>query len=136
MNWQVRLVLVGAVAAFGALLPAVADSPRPEAPARSHHPDRTVVRVEHELVPATVVQEAVVQETVVAEAVGQGTVVAEAVGQGTVVAEAVEKKPAGLRVRRLDYRNTRPDGFASRARQLLIGDGRYRPEPFPRVGGQ
>jgi hypothetical protein len=126
MNWQVRLVLVGAVAAFGALLPAVADSPRPEAPARSHHPDRTVVRVEHELVPATVVQEAVVQETVVAEAVVQGT----------VVAEAVEKKPAGLRVRRLDYRNTRPDGFASRARQLLIGDGRYRPEPFPRVGGQ
>jgi hypothetical protein len=126
MNWQVRLVLVGAVAAFGALLPAVADSPRPEAPARSHYPDRTVVRVEHELVPATVVQEAVVQETVVAEAVVQGT----------VVAEAVEKKPAGLRVRRLDYRNTRPDGFASRARQLLIGDGRYRPEPFPRVGGQ
>jgi len=114
MNWQVRMVLVGAVAALGALLPAVADSPRPEAAARSHLADRTVVRVEHELVPATVVQEAVVQETVAAEAVG--------------------KKPAGPRVRRLAYRNTRPDGFASRARQLLIGDGRFRPEPFPRAG--
>jgi hypothetical protein len=104
------MVLLGAVAAFGALLPAVADSPRTEAPAGSYPPDRSVVRVEHELVPVTVIEETVAPETVVA------------------------KKPARQRVRRLAPRHTRPDGFTSRARLLLVGNGRYRPEPFPRVG--
>jgi len=28
----------------------------------------------------------------------------------------------------------RPDSFALRAGRLLVGDGRYRPEPFPRPG--
>jgi hypothetical protein len=109
MNWRAQMVLVGAVAAFGALLPAVADSPRREAPAGSHPPDRSVVRVEHELVPVTVIEE-------------------------TVAPAAAGRKPAGQRVRRLAPRNTRPDGFTSRARQLLVGNGRYRPEPFPRIG--
>jgi hypothetical protein len=29
--------------------------------------------------------------------------------------------------------NTRPDGFVSKARRLILGDGRHRPEPFPRA---
>jgi hypothetical protein len=28
----------------------------------------------------------------------------------------------------------RPKGFVERARRTLLGDGRYRPEPFPRPG--
>ena len=109
MNWQARMVLVGAVAAFGALLPAIADSPRPETRAGSHPVDRSVVRVEHELVPVRIIEE-------------------------TVAPETTGKKPAGQRARRLAPRHTRPDGFTSRARQLLVGNGRYRPEPFPRIG--
>jgi hypothetical protein len=29
---------------------------------------------------------------------------------------------------------TRQDGFVVRARRLIVGNGRYRPEPFPRPG--
>ena len=46
-------------------------------------------------------------------------------------------KPARLRralpTTRLAYGPTRQDTLGSRARRAVLGDGRFRPEPFPRL---
>lgn len=52
----------------------------------------------------------------------------------TIVAETVAPRQIAERGRPLPQRRTRREGFVSRARQLIVGDGRYRPEPFPRAG--
>jgi hypothetical protein len=106
------MVLVATVASLGALMAAVGGTRRAKAPEAVPEPDRTIVRVEHELVPVTVIEEKVVDE---------------AIREGSAA-----QRPAVPRPRGLARRHTRPDGFASRARHLLAGDGRYRPEPFPR----
>lgn len=109
MDPRARLVLIGFVALLLALLPALVDSPlaEPESSALEE-PESSAseaVVVEHELVAATLVEEP--------------------------AAPPREAAPT----RGLPDRHTRPDGFLSRARQFLVGDGRHRPEPFPR-GGQ
>jgi hypothetical protein len=111
------MVLVAGVASIGALLATVGGTPQAKAPEASPAPDRTVVRVEHELVPVTVIEEKVVDETIREESATQRLAV---------------QRPAVPRPRAVARKHTRPDGFASRARHLLAGDGRHRPEPFPR----
>jgi hypothetical protein len=51
-----------------------------------------------------------------------------------IVEEAAPLRAAVQRARPPARRQTRPEGFVSRTRQLIVGDGRYRPEPFPRAG--
>jgi hypothetical protein len=48
-------------------------------------------------------------------------------------APAVRARPvAPASNRRADSRKPAPDHLVVRARRALVGDGRYRPEPFPR----
>ncbi len=98
-----RLIAIGLGAVLVALVPALVDSPLTTHPAASRTPDRPVVRVEHELVAATVVE------------------------------AEMPRRVSMPRGRPLARRHTRPAGIMSRARQLIVGNGRYRPEPFPRA---
>ena len=45
--------------------------------------------------------------------------------------QAVPARPSALR---FAVRRDPPAGIAARAGRLLLGDGRFRPEPFPRPG--
>jgi hypothetical protein len=54
-----------------------------------------------------------------------------------VAVQALPAPPAARAVARAvnartDARPAAPQRFGSRARRVLVGDGRYRPEPFPR----
>jgi hypothetical protein len=103
-----RLLWIGLGSLFAILLfRAPAGSP----PAKSETVapaliDPPGVRVEHELVAASVVREPVTRR-----------------------AAAAAPPPADPVTRP----HTRPEGFLSKARRTIIGDGRHRPEPFPRV---
>jgi hypothetical protein len=104
MNWRTRTALVGAGTLLVALLPKIAGSPLTRQRLAADVPARTSVRVEHELVPAAVIEET------------------------AQTRQAVAGTPPKAR------RHTRPNGFASRARQLIVGTGKHRPQPFPRAG--
>ncbi len=104
MNRTVRKVLIAFGATLVALLPTLADSPLAEPTPSAPTPARAVVRVEHEIVAATVIE------------------------------NSAAPRPVIQRGRPLARRHTRPGGFASRARHLIVGSGRHRPEPFPRAG--
>ena len=100
------VLTLGAVAL---LWPATAESPvgaatAPLAPARA-----AAVTVQHELV---------------------------LVSAATSMASAPRRRPASPAVRLTEApaRSLKPAGFALRAGRALMGDGRYRPEPFPRPG--
>jgi hypothetical protein len=102
------MFLIGPVAALVALLPALAETPMvkpPPAPALNEAP---AVRVVHELVGASVLIERPI--------------------------EPVERRAAARRAPAAPSRHTQQPGFVARARQVLLGDGRHRPQPFPRVG--
>ena len=103
MRKRVRLIAIG-LGALVALAPALVDNRATARRAAGPTPDRSVVRVEHELVAAT-------------------------------VAEAETPQRVSMqRDRPVARRHTRPVGVVSKARQLIVGSGRYRPEPFPRAG--
>jgi hypothetical protein len=106
MTTRLRIALIAAGAALVALRPTLVQSPRVKGTSAPAEPDRPqLVRVEHELVTATVIEEPAPRP------------------QRT----AVRRPPAQRQP------PARAAGFVSRTRQLLLGDGRYKPEPFPRV---
>jgi hypothetical protein len=95
---------LGAVIALAAFRPQ-ADSPSAVAEALTPAPEPPGVRIEHELVTASVI----------------------AAPEPTPrQAAAPPKKPVARP-------HTRPDGFLSKAGRLILGDGSHRPEPFPRA---
>jgi hypothetical protein len=102
------MVLIAPVAALVALLPALAESPMVEPPPAPALNEAPAVRVVHELVGATVLIERPI--------------------------EPIGRRSAARRAPAAPSRHTQQPGIVSRARQLLLGDGRHRPQPFPRVG--
>jgi hypothetical protein len=104
-----RLLWIGLGSLFAlALFRASAGSPPRKSEIVPPTVDPPGVRVEHELVTASIVTEPVTRRA----------------------AAAAAAPPSGDPVPRP---HTRPDGFLSKARRAIVGDGRHRPEPFPRV---
>jgi hypothetical protein len=101
--------IVLTLAAVALLWPATAESPVGAATAAVVPAQAAAVTVEHELV---------------------------LVSAPTSVAPAPRRRPtpSAVRLTAGPGRSLKPAGFALRAGRALIGDGRYRPEPFPRPG--
>jgi len=102
--------IVLTLAAVALLWPATAESPVGAATAPVASAQAAAVTVEHELVLASA---------------------------ATSMAAAPRRRPASTAVRlaaAAPARSLKPAGFAVRAGRALMGDGRYRPEPFPRPG--
>jgi hypothetical protein len=107
MNSRTRLALIAAGAALVTLRPALVESPlMVQAPATTSAADRRAVRIEHELVTVPVVERPAVRH----------------------------QRAAASRATALPRRTAHPRGIVARTRQFFLGDGRYRPEPFPRAG--
>ena len=98
--------LIIAAAALLTLSPATAESPA----SASQQAMSSSVRIEHQLVEA-------LERPGVAIAPRQR--------------RAMPARPSAVQ---FADRSARPAGLATRAGRLLLGDGRFRPEPFPRPG--
>lgn len=99
-------LIISAAAALLILCPATADSPVGATAAATHPP----VRIEHQLVEA-------LERPRIAIAPRRR--------------QALPARPSAVK---LAVRSARPAGLAARAGRMLLGDGRFRPEPFPRPG--
>lgn len=82
-----------------------ADSPATVAEALPPAPEPPGVRIEHELVAASVI----------------------------ATTEPAPRQAAIPPKKPVEQPHTRPNGFLSKAGRLILGDGRHRPEPFPRA---
>lgn len=112
------ILVVSAVFAVVALLsPSTAESPV-VAVAQPGSPPRVLSEVEWKPEPAVTVTHELVRVT---EAVSD----APRVRLPSAPAPLVSRKPV---------QSQKSEGFAARAGRVLLGDGRYRPEPFPRPG--
>lgn len=107
MKRPARMAVIGLGVLLVALFPSLAGSPDGTPQATAPATSLPGVRVEHRLVEAT------------------------------VVGETPVRRPVARRSRPLARQQPRalePMGFVTKARQLIVGNGRHRPEPFPRVG--
>jgi hypothetical protein len=112
MTFRIRLALAGGVAATLLGLLALHTDQGPAGATAAEPKVQDAVRVEHELVSAAIEHEHVPE---------------------TLLAEVQRPRRVATRSR---TRPARPDarGAMTRAQRFLLGDGRYRPEPFPRAG--
>ena len=101
--------IVLTLAAVALLWPATAESPVGAATAAMAPAQAAAVTVEHELVRVSA-------------------------ARSRAPAPRRRPTPAAVRLTAGPGRPLKPAGFALRAGRALMGDGRYRPEPFPRPG--